>query len=121
MINKTLAVMYEKPITRYEQLLKQPAAWLQQPAIVRMSTSAEEASYEFLDASQIGFGVQVPLKPNPAYFDTSRPAGAPQYLVIQMDNQYKRGEYYQLRDLIERHVTPSSRWWTEITQERRPT
>lgn len=103
-INNVLAAMYQNPIARYQQLLKQPAAWLQQPAIVRMGTSAGEASYEFLDASPIGSGVQVPIKPNPTYLDASRAAGAPQYLVIRMDNQHKRGEYYQLRDLIERNV-----------------
>lgn len=103
-IDKILAAMYANPIARYQQLLTQPAAWLQQPAIVRLGTSAEEASYEFLEASQIGFGVQVPVKPIPTYLDTSKPAGAPQYLVISLGNQHKRGEYYQLRDLIERNV-----------------
>ncbi len=103
-INTILAAMYERPIARYQQLLTQPAPWLQQPAIVRMSTSAEEASYEFLEASHIGFGAQVPIKPHPGYFDASTPAGAPQYLVIRLGNQHKRGEYDQLRDLIERNV-----------------
>ncbi len=103
-INKILAAMYEKPIARYQQLLNQPTGWLQQSAIVRMSESAEEMHYEFLEASEISAGVQVPIKPSPAYFDKSRPAGAPQYLVIRMDNHYKRGEYYQLRDLVERNV-----------------
>lgn len=100
-INSILATTYEKPMARYQQLLKQPAAWLQQPAIVRMTY---EAGYEFLDASQVGSGVQVPVKPSPNYLDKAKAAGEPQYIVIRLGNQAKRGEYYQLRDLIEQNA-----------------
>ena len=96
--------LYKKPLARYEQLLKQPAEWLQQQAIVRMNPEGRDMTYEFLKASQVRPDVGVPVKPNPAYLDTSRPAGAPQYLVVRLGNAYKRGEYYQLRDLVEQNV-----------------
>lgn len=44
------------------------------------------------------------VRPSPAYLDKSNAAGAPQYLVISLGNQFKRGEYYQLRDMVERNV-----------------
>lgn len=96
--------LYQKPLARYQQLLQQPPAWLQQQAIVRINPEGADSGYEFLDVSQVGPGVQVPIKPDPAYLDASKPAGAPQYLVIRLGNQHKRGEYSQLRELIERNV-----------------
>ena len=35
---------------------------------------------------------------------TLNAAGEPQYIVIRLGNQAKRGEYYQLRDLIEQNA-----------------
>lgn len=103
-LDRILGPIYEKPLARYEQMLQQPAAWLQQQAIVRLNGTIDEVSYEFLDASQLGFGVQVPVKPNPGYLDPSRPSGTPQYLVLTLKNQHKRGEYYQLRERVEQNV-----------------
>lgn len=96
--------MYQKPLARYTKLLTQPAAWLQQRAVVRINPEGADLGYEFLEPSQVGPDVRVPAKPNPAYLDKSKPAGAPQYLVIRLGNEDKRGEYYQLRDLIERNA-----------------
>jgi len=97
--------MYERPLARYRQWLNQPAAWLQQMAIVRGGTSASEgAGYFLVDPSQMDARTAVPIQPDPTYLDPSKPAGAPQYLVVKLDNQHKRGEYYQLRDLVERNV-----------------
>jgi hypothetical protein len=100
-INSVVAMQYAKPTARYQQLLEQPAAWLQQPAFVRMNY---EMVYEFLEASQVASGVQVPIKPSPNYLDKSKAAGEPQYIVIRLGNQAKRGEYYPLRDLIEQNA-----------------
>lgn len=96
--------MYQKPLVRYQQLLKQPTAWLQQQAIVRINPEGQDSGYEFLDASQVGPDVRVPVKPAPTYLDKSKAAGEPQYLVIRLGNEFKRGEYYQLRDLVEQNV-----------------
>ncbi len=96
--------LYQKPLVRYQQLLTQPPEWLQQQALVRINPEGEDMGYEFLDASQVGRDVRVPVKPAPGYLDKSRPAGAPQYLVVRLGNQFKRGEYYLLRDLIEQNV-----------------
>ena len=62
-----------------------------------------EMVYEFLEASQVASGVGVPIKPSPNYLDKSKAAGEPQYIVIHLRNQAKRGEYYPLRDLIEQN------------------
>jgi len=103
-IDPILAYGYEKPIARYRQLLNQPAAWLQQPTIVRPNRGSDDASYEFFDAPPGGSDVLVPIKPDPTYLNPSKPAGAPQYLFVHLKNSHARGEYYQLRDLVERNV-----------------
>src|SRR5690606_23758315 len=36
-IERVFGPLYEKPLARYQQLLTQPAAWLQQQAIVRIN------------------------------------------------------------------------------------
>ena len=68
------------------------------------SASATDASYEILDESKVDSRVLVPIKPDPNYLDDSKAPGEPQYIVIYMKNSHRRGEYYQLRDLIEQNA-----------------
>ncbi|MEI9905951.1 MAG: hypothetical protein WDN06_20120 [Asticcacaulis sp.] len=80
---KLWTMMYDEPAAYYQQLLQRPAAWLQQPSICLMGDGDGARDYsrcDFLDAVQPG--AQVPVRPNPAYFDRARPKSAPQYVVI---------------------------------------
>ncbi len=103
-IDQMLDYGYRKPIANYQKLLKQPVSWLQQKAILSPSASAADASYEILDESKVDSRVLVPIKPDPNYLDDSKAPGEPQYIVIYMKNSHRRGEYYQLRDLIEQNA-----------------
>lgn len=96
--------LYQKPIARYQDLLTQPTAWLQQPTLVHVNMSGEDYGYVFLDTMQPGEEVYVPVKPNPDYLDASKAAGEPQYIVIRLSNDQKRGEYFLLRDQIEQNI-----------------
>src|SRR5690606_3303883 len=97
-------LVYQKPIARYETLLRQPAAWLQQPTIAQVNQSGEDIGYIFLDTVRAGDEVYVPVKPSPDYLDASKAAGEPQYIVIRLTNDQRRGEYFQLRDQIEQNL-----------------
>ncbi len=103
-IDPILDYSYRKPIANYQKLLTMPVSWLQQKAILSPSASAADASYEILDESKIDSRVLVPIKPDPDYLDKSKAPGEPQYIVIYMKNSHRRGEYYQLRDLIEQNA-----------------
>lgn len=96
--------LYQGPIDRYEALLKQPATWLQQPAIAQLDWNGDDAGYVILDAVPPGEYALVPVKPNPGYLDASKALGEPQYIVIRLDNQSQRGAYFQLRERIEQNV-----------------
>jgi hypothetical protein len=77
--------MYDKPMAYYRQLLERPAAWLLQPTYCMMGNDRGRVDYtrcDFLDAAQPR--AQVPIKPNPGYFDRARPKSAPQYMVIDL-------------------------------------
>ena len=78
-------VMYDKPIEYYQQQLQKPEGWLQQPTYCVIGNDGGRRDYtrcDFLDAMQAR--AQVPIKPNPGYFDRRRSQAAPQYIGVDL-------------------------------------
>lgn len=82
---KFMQLMYDKPMDYYRQLLQKPAEWLQRPSYCMVGNDNGRVDYSrcnFLDEMQPR--AQVPVKPDPAYFDRGKPRSAPQYIVIDL-------------------------------------
>ncbi|MBS0215004.1 MAG: hypothetical protein JSR63_07025 [Proteobacteria bacterium] len=80
-----MQLMYDKPMDYYRQLLQKPAEWLQRPSYCMVGNDNGRVDYSrcnFLDEMQPR--AQVPVKPDPAYFDRGKPRSAPQYIVIDL-------------------------------------
>lgn len=82
---KFMQLTYDKPMDYYRQLLQKPAEWLQRPSYCMVGNDNGRVDYSrcnFLDEMQPR--AQVPVKPDPAYFDRGKPRSAPQYIVIDL-------------------------------------
>ncbi len=76
---------YKPAFNKIETLLKMPEDELNQPAIVKMDPN-DGNSYVFVDGNDpLG---QVPIKPNPAYFNKNLPRSSPQFFSVSVRGNY---------------------------------
>ncbi len=74
--------MQEKPLEAYRQDLKKDAAWLNEMAVVKFEATAQLSRYVFTTLDD-GY-MQVPIMPNPDYYDRKLPKWAPQFILIEI-------------------------------------
>ena len=105
-MKQTLAI-YEIPLQAYRQDLKKDAAWLNEIAIVNyLSAPDSDTKNNYMRYSFTTLGdvyMNVPIMPNPGYYNRSLPKWTPQFIRIDV-REANRFISENVRKVVEENI-----------------